>query len=281
VVAQRSIVWSQGSFLPHQAVGVLSLPAEIDGSKVYWMVISHDCDLANCIKELLVEVIPCKPIEKPLGSASYGKNPRLLHLHCSNNAQDIVLELDATLKNAVPKAQVNNFEPDSSLGMNGDNRNILRRWLAARYYRAAFPENFVKLLVSERFGKKDSVASRIETLLDVYGSKIRAILFNLDAGELIERLDGDNYQLGINVLYDSTKDLLAAMQDAESIQQQLEDLFVNVFNQNEKWNGIELIYCDKTSDQVMTVAMQVNLQQWRMEHLSLREDGGGSTLEQS
>lgn len=277
-MTSRYSSWSQGNILPSDAVDALHLDAIQEADELLWVVISHDCDLANSTKETTVELIPAIKINKPDSSSGYGKNPRILHIEYQlATADNIWLALDARSKCTVDKSQLFNFQPNIDIKLNGDGYTILQHWLASRYFRAAFPENFVTLISRATFtSKKDTLPNRIEKSMTVSGSCIRAILFDLDKGELIERLNTDVYELGIYVLYDSSKP--NAHQEAEQIAESLTNDFELAFQKQNNWQGIRLEFCDPISDAVMTVAAQQNLKQWKLEHLSLSEDGVGTML---
>jgi len=164
--------------------------------------------------------------------------------------------------------------PSSNISLDGHGLFTLRRWLASRYYRAAFPESFeARLREVPKTGKKTFLI-QIESILEKGGKHIRGIFFDLDEGQNIERTDVDDcYSLGIIVLNDSNKNERDSANSADHAANQLELLFSKAFYSNEKkkWLGIELLYCDAISDSVLTVAQQVQLREWRLEHMSLRE----------
>ena len=274
----RSTIWRQGNLLREETASSLQLQVEIDNASIVWLIASHDCDLANLDKEPLIEIIPGKILTK-LGQNLYGKNPRSLHLELDGEDQPLKLELDVTRKTSIEKIAVYGHTPCPRYNLSGDKLIILQRWLAARYYRAAFPDNFVNLLSSKTFlNKKDTLPKRIEALLDNENSKIRSLLFDLDNGDLVERQSGDIYNLGIFVLYDSNSPGNTAFDEARKAANEIEQLFLTAFYADNKWEHIEIEYCEPISDQVMTVAQQQNLKQWRLEHISLNENPIGLML---
>jgi hypothetical protein len=270
----RVLTWQQGDVLTDESVLKLGLcnKAEI-GSKLF-IVISHDCDLAaTADKEPHVEIVDAIPIEK-LGVDSHSKNARRLDLEFESNKSQVFLQLLATSKRFVDKDTLLQFSPRDDLNLNGHGLFTLRRWLASRYHRAAFPESFeARLRAAPKAGKK-SFLSQIESILEKGGEHIRGVFFDLDEGESAEREEDDDcYSLGIIVLYESSKNEPVAASSAEQIAKELESLFATAFCSKEtnKWNGIELQYCDAVSDAVLTVAQQAQLREWRLEHMSLRE----------
>ncbi len=160
------------------------------------------------------------------------------------------------------------------MALDGLGIRILQRWLATRYYRAAFPEAFEDRLRDANILGKTRFLKKIEKILDENGSHIRGLLFDLDEGRDIERTTSDDlYQLGITVLYDSTKDEPTSAAAAAKSAAEIEELFNLAFNLGGSgWKNIRLIYCDPTSDNAITVAQSEMLKQWRLEHMSLRDE---------
>jgi hypothetical protein len=222
-----------------------------------YVVATHDCDLAI---EPDVEIIEAKLIQK-LGADSHGKTARRLHLEFErHNENSITVELNATRKFKVQKIAIG--QPRSDISLNEKNKGIFQRWLAARYNRAAFPNNFETYL--------DCLKNKIAALLKKNGEHIRGLFFDLDDGKNIERDSAQSpYQLGIVVLYDSSS--AQAPASAKNVTEKLEELFENSFYSDKGWDKIALKYCDPVSDNVMTVAEQQKLKMWRLEYLSLKD----------
>jgi hypothetical protein len=273
--AIRDPSWRQGNILTNECAVQLGLIKREELGSKFWIVISHDCDLASvAAKEPNVELIIGELISK-LSSDSHAKNARRLDLKFADNSEPKFLKLLAVTKRSFPKEVLFKNAPSASFSLDASNLVTLQRWLAARYYRAAFPESFEIRLREASLSGKISFLSQIELILDEGGEYIRSLLFNLDEGKMIERTSTDDcYSLGITVLYDSSKDENKAFEVAEKAAQNLDDLFNKAFNStaNNKWNGVELIYCDAISDNSLSVAQRELLKQWRIEHMSLREE---------
>ncbi len=246
-----------------------------DGESLFAVVISHDCDLAATEdKEPLAEVIVAKRIER-LGADSYAKTARRLHIeYQAEKGSPIALELLATEKKSIDKKELFKFSPREDVFINASGIGILQRWLAARYHRAAFPEAFEERLRNAKIPGKRPFIKKIEDTLADGGEHIRALLFDLDDGKVEEREEGDVYQLGIYVLYDSTKDEPTAAAAATSAASELEKLFAKAFHADPAadWQGICLKFCEPMSDTSLTVAEREMFKQWRLEHMSLQDD---------
>lgn len=264
----------QGNILSDECALKFELCGRDEIGSKFFVVISHDCDLtAETEKEPFVEIVTAMPIIK-LGADSHSKNARRLDLEFQSNTSRMFLQLLAISKQFIDKDVLQQFSPREDLNLNGHGLFTLRRWLASRYYRAAFPNSFeARLRAAPKAGKK-SFLTQIESILEQGGEYIRGILFDLDEGKSIERVDNnDCYSLGIIVLYMSSKNEPVAASSAEQVARALESLFATAFcsNDKNKWQGIELQYCDAVSDAVLTVAQQTQLKEWRLEHMSLRE----------
>lgn len=270
----RQLSWRQGDVLTDEAASALGLIQNEDANAAFCVVISHDCDLAAiCDKEPIVELIIARRIENP-GADTFGKTARRLHIEYQTPQMPIYLELLATNKKSLSKENLFKFPSRDEMRLARREIVILQRWLAARYSRAAFPETFENHLRSAFIPGKRTFLKRIESILAEGGQHIRGLLFDLDEGNDVERTGAnDLYQLGITVLYDSTKDEPAAAVSATKAAQGLEELFDSAFHtKGSGWSHICLNYCDPVSDTAMTVAMCEMLKQWRLEHMSLQDD---------
>ncbi len=78
--SSRQFSWRQGNVLPSAAAVALGYANDENSNTTFVIVISHSCDLtANTEKEPEAELIIGHRIEK-LGSDSYSKTARRLHI---------------------------------------------------------------------------------------------------------------------------------------------------------------------------------------------------------
>lgn len=270
---ERHISWRQGDVLADETVKELGISYPEEGEDFLVVIISHDCDLAATDdKEPQVEAIVARRIPK-LGGDSFAKTARRLHIEYMVEGVSVCLELTWKHRVFIEKKPLFKSAPRPEVSLVQQGKTILRRWLGARYDRAAFPEAFEDRL--RRAGtRKAPFLSRVETILDEGAEHVRALLFDLDDGLDVERQEPDDrYRLGIYVLYDSSIDEAMAAAAAEKTAAQLETLFNEAFHHTPGgWTGIELIYCDPLSDGAITVVQAAALKQWRLEHMSLRDD---------
>ncbi len=272
--ANRHLLWLQGNVLTDDALKSLGLQKTEHTDEIFAVVISHDCDLTAALdKEPLAEVIVGRRIEK-MGGDSFGKTARRLHIEYQSASGPLYIELVANCKKTVNKTDLFAYQPRADIQLSVRDLRILQRWLAARYARAAFPEAFETRLRAAIIPGKYDLLKKIEKILDVGGDYIRALLFDMDKGEDVERKTPDDlYRLGIVVLYDSLRDEPAAFAAATVTAEALEGIFEAAFKApTGAWQNVELEYCDPISDTAMTVAMSETLKQWRLEYLSMQDE---------
>jgi len=98
----------------------------------------------------------------------------------------------------------------------------LQHWLAARYHRAAFAEEFERRL-KNKSGKLDR---KLAKAMDGAGAHILAVLFDVDGSQELERkCPVDVYKLRITILYDSSLDEPAAYEAAQKAADSVEAIF--------------------------------------------------------
>ena len=280
--ANRQLLWLQGNVLTDDALKSLGLQKAEQTDEVFAVVISHDCDLTAALdKEPIAELMLGRSIEK-MGGDSFGKTARRLHLEYQSDTGPVYIELVANSKRSINKTDLFAHRPRADIQLSVRDLRILQRWLAARYARAAFPEAFEARLRAAIIPGKYNLLKKIEKILDVGGDHIRALLFDMDQGEDVERKTPDDlYHLGIVVLYDSLRDEPGAFAKATVAAQALEGIFEAAFKApTGEWQNIELEYCDPISDTAMTVAMSESLKQWRLEYLSMQDEPPDSMLAQ-
>jgi hypothetical protein len=269
--------WQQGSVLSDEAVNYLGLKGT-EGS--LYVVVSHDCDIAcRADKEPHIEVIEGCPVAKISGQHSHGKNPRQLHLPITGPAGMTYLELKAPEKRPVDKTVlVEKFRPSAVHSIKSVDLRMLQRWLGARYFRAAFPDEFNHRLKQSSIKGSGNFIKRVETLLNASGGHVRYILFDLDEGEAVERQGPDDlYMLRVTLVYDSSKEPLAAAAQTQQLANDLTVLFDHQFRGPDgQWERIELLGCEAVSDGALTMLAKEMMQEWDWKHLSLDDDPPGT-----
>lgn len=267
----RDTPWRQGHIIHGDAAGALDLIGEDGPLGAVMVVVSHDCDLAQLPDaEPHVEFIVGRRIPDTIdGNYTYAKNARLLHLTFSAGSVDLSVEIAATQKRKVPKDKLADYKPVEEFRLTPGERAILQRWLAARYRRSAFPDEFDSRL------QKLGLQKKIGTILKSSGTWISAVLFDVDDGKEVIRTDPDDpYILSIYLLYSTNDDPEEAERIARDAAAAIEKAFRDkcVSKETGHWQTFELVECEQVSDEAMTVRQAEHLMKWHADHLSLRVD---------
>ena len=173
----RLTPWRQGHFLSDHSVSCLHAILRIEGDDYVAIVVSHDCDLTQTPSvEPYLEVIVGKRMTAPNGNYTHGKNPRRLHLPAQGVDGPLWIDLNATKRCMVPKDMLANVNPSEEIEIDSKARNVLQFWLAARYRRSAFPDEFDRRLTNT------GVGTRLRNILKSKGTHIVAVFFDVDEG---------------------------------------------------------------------------------------------------
>lgn len=261
--------WRQGHVLADEAVAEFGLVSSAGPDNTVVVVVSHDCDItADAVREPLVEIVIGRHIDR-LGADANAKTARRLHLPFLQGDKEVPVEFEITTKASLKKEAVLAAKPRADMSLSAKARETLQRWLAARYYRSAFPEEFEARLKA----KPGKLNEKIVKAMDDAGEYVLAVYFDLDNGEEHERNGSDDvYELTITLLYDSEKDEEAAHAVAQKAADAIEKAFEGALCFNGEWRDINLLACDAASDNAMSVAESRMLKQWRLDHMSLKED---------
>ena len=267
----RNTGWRQGSVLPTELAAELGYrhPKAPDDTCV--VVISHDCDIANddLATEPGVEIIVGRRLAAPSPGYTRTRSPRTLHLEIERNGGRIAVELVSTAKACIEKKELVGKHPDRSYRIEATSLYILRHWLAVRYNRSAFPEEFER-----RIKSKTDIADRLEKILRHYDPPISTVFFQLDTLEERSPSDTSPYKLRIFLAYEPGPEPDLSGERADEAAARISELFRKrcIDQQTHKWVHLELIDCVAVSEDEFPVSLAKNLQQWRLEHLSLNEN---------
>ncbi|NWC93805.1 MULTISPECIES: hypothetical protein [unclassified Pseudomonas] len=277
----RGIAWRQGHFLSAECIAALGINGGVDPEKLAVVVVSHDCDLAQpSDSEEFVEVVMGTFLDTlPDGNFTNCKNLRRLHIECSGGKNVRVLDLDTSRRLLLHKDLIDaagtalvQHQPCELHRMTPRERNILQQWLAARYKRAAFPDEFDRRLKYET-----GVAERLAKAFKDSGTHVIAVFFDVDQGEENAR-DGedDTYELTITLLYATNDDPQAsksiAMKAAEKVAEIFKARCFLAKNSVQSWRWIELQDVEVIADTALSFAQSQLLTRWHADHISLRTD---------
>ncbi|WP_082066417.1 hypothetical protein [Pseudomonas oryzihabitans] len=274
----RSTPWRQGYIVDRETLGRLGI--SIDGDDQQYsiaIVATHDCDLAQlATSEPEVELILGKILTDRLdGNYTHCKTARRLHIELTGTAELLRCEFDASKRVRVlkehedPSKAFVSYEPTRISLMNGHERSIFQRWLAARYRRSSFPDEFDRRLRETR------VAERLAKIFKDSGNHIPAVFFDVDQGiEKTRNGPKDPYELSILVLYKTDEDPEKAEEAALTAAGTIRELFISRCRTGEGhgWEWIELVDVDVISDEALTYGQSLNLTRWQADYVSLRSE---------
>lgn len=267
---KRDITWRQGDLLSQAAVESLDL-AEPEKNEKYAVIITHDCDLASN-NETIVEVIVASLIE---GGANaqflHAKQPRKLHLiYEGGEAARLALELQHAKRKVIDRDDFLKIaKKDDVFSISDQSKRTLRQWLAARYGRPAFPEEF-----ENRLRKKDgkrTVADAIAKALPPESTDIIGLFFDLGEQRWTETSEKEPYVLRISVVYDAVNGGPKARQAAEDGATAISGLFTRAYGSADKTTEIALESCEAIGDTFFTLADLRRMDQWRLEYISIKD----------
>lgn len=262
----RDTPWRQGHLLSDDAIDALGLRDPRAAGQVV-VVASHDCDLAQDPEaEPSVELVVGKVATDKDGNCTHAKNARKLCVEFSGAAA-CWCEFEATRKVSLEKLKLNGFIPRTDALLSPENSAVFQMWLASRYRRSAFPDEFERRLTSREFKLHEKIAKAVKP----HGDLIVGVFFEVDEGlELIRNGPGDTYTLDIMILHRAEPDFDAAEHAARSVAEAISKAFHDKFLVPTKtWQYIELRFCDAVSESVLTYQQFRQMKRWRLDHISL------------
>ena len=157
----RDTPWRQGHLLGDDAVEALGLQHAVALEQTLVIVASHDCDLAQAPEgEPVVEVVVGRLVTDKDGNCTHAKNARKLHIEFAG-ATVFWAEFEATAKVCIGKPALNESVPRADAQLSPENHAIFQMWLASRYRRSAFPDEFERRLTSKEFKLHEKIANHI------------------------------------------------------------------------------------------------------------------------
>lgn len=262
----RDTSWRQGHVLPPDAAARFGLMNAADPSSTCAVVITHDCDLANdsLDAEPYVEVIVGRTVGAENGNFSWGKAPRTLHYPVQRDGAPAIVELVATQKVTIRKADLASFEPDPRFGLDGQTLAVLRSWLSARYARAAFADAFVTRM------RETKADAKLAKALEAHGKDVSFTYFDVDKGNCVERVEGDPYSLSVVLVFNPGEDPDAAADAAEVAAEAVEKALRGRLP--EGGTSIRLDACFAISEDEIPVSQARVLSHWRLEYMTYRAE---------
>ena len=177
----RAHGWRQGSILPASVVEAARVksdgrwPTHIPVGIDDWLiVISHPCDVRNRKPdtEPTVEVLVARPHtgKKADSRATFGKNSRTLHVEGQHSGVEIKLVASAFERFTVDRLLLAGAPPDPQRQLNVQPLQVLIGWVAKRYQRQAFPDDFDQAVeaAKARIKVNDFLTANAKILLGVF-----------------------------------------------------------------------------------------------------------------
>jgi hypothetical protein len=264
----RATPWRQGRLLDTNAVESLDLRHPRMPGNTVVAVATHDCDLAQPpAYEPKVEVIVGCAVSKD-GNHTHAKNARRLHIQYTGR-DPILVEFEANAKVTVEKTRLSRFKPRSDLQLASPDLAIFQMWLASRYRRSAFPDEF-----ELRLTKESKLADKIVKAIKPHGELIVGVFFDIDDGEEVEEPGPDDtFKLDITILHAAEPDFMAAHEAALTAARTITAAFQEkLFAAGKGWRLIELRSCEAISESSLSYLEFKRMKRWRFEHLSLAAD---------
>ena len=220
----RVAKWRQGSFVRRDDAKAL-LKKSIDQvipseqSKIRLVVVTQDCDLVQGPDiEPFVEFISGCEIAKGGSLFQNGRNPRRLHIQ-SIGPQEIKQWLEISIHDRfrVQKEGLANLAVDETTRLTIDDAELLRRWIARRYTRPAFPDEFNLRL--------KRVDEKLENLFKSEAGKLLTGIF-LDVID-DEIPQGEQYNIEVRI---TTKAEIWEDDQQYKILDEFEEQFLSIFD---------------------------------------------------
>lgn len=267
--------WRQGNILREHDAQTLGLVEQGSGQKV--IVISHDCDIPSDSDDYIEFIIAECCTENKLYRGA--RHPRILNLSykSTDDEQERFMLLKQVNKSSLPKSDFVFDAPDSEYILVEEEKRSLKQWLASRYGRPAFPDEFENRMkaFNGKVNKKFKFESSIAKILEKCPQALLAVFFSLGEGRFIDLPSSEPYELSIYIVYDSEEGGPEARDLADSAAAQLLTLFHTYYGKDESAVLICLEECIAISDTKFSLSSMRKMDQWRLDYISLAGSDGG------
>jgi hypothetical protein len=156
----RELGWRQGAVLPPSLFAAVQGATDLTfkEGESFPVVVSQDCDVAHqsYTQEPDVGIVRATIIPYPNGNFRYAKSARTLHTDCSLDGAQKTLELKAQDRRRLDRRILEGSGPDNKVVLKSEDVVLLGRWLANRFRRASFPDEFDRRLADS--GSKEALS---------------------------------------------------------------------------------------------------------------------------
>jgi hypothetical protein len=259
--AIRKNGWRQGHLFTAEDTRAL---AESVGCSVVegglFVLVSHDCDIVHsgdsepyayvCVAEPLTE-------DQLDGGKSHGKNSRSLQVPVQSGSESCVYEVQASSLIPINREQLQKLVPHESCTLSATSTDVLARWLASRFERAAFPDTF-----NERLRP---VSKKVIEKFKKYGEPLTAIYLTVEPDtELTEQ---QNYKVSLIGVLPSEE------HEKDALRISVSGTIGEVAKLLNDCKGIEVLNYEVLPESGVTLQDLRYLARWDLDYLSFR---GGS-----
>jgi hypothetical protein len=145
----------------------------------------------------------------------------------------------------------------------------LQVWLAGRYHRPIFPDEFDRRLKA----RPAEVHRKIANLIKGAGTDLVAVLFDIDAGREIKHEADDPYVLEMLVVHSVTEDPSKAFATANRVASQIRGLFRQYFQKDGKPHSIDLTNCLAVSAEAISLNRFRSMKPWNFSYSEIIAEG--------
>lgn len=271
----RNTPWRQGSILSAEAIAAIGLSHPESPTDTVVIIATHDCDLTQLpAREPQVEIVIGRKILAMDGNYTHAKSSRTLHIRL-DGFEPLLTEFVTTGKTTIAKNALADFQPNTNSKLSQANMVVFQQWLASRYRRSAFPDEFEHRLSESKL--HDKIAKAVKP----HGDLITAVFLDVDDGQEITRTGPDDvYVLDIYLLHAVEPDFNLAESAAKNAMSAIQNAFkTKLYDSQIGWQFIELRLIEVISQDSMTYSQSQLLKKWRLDYISLGADPQQPILE--
>jgi hypothetical protein len=242
------------------------LVAEHKVEGAFYLVLSHPCSLLNpnLIIEPYLEYIVCEEVSNLDGNASFGKNPRLLHIELEE-LNGLKLKLEQRARGFISKISIANEAPLFSC-LSDKNESLIVRWMANRYVTTALPDEFEARVAKQKSKLTKAFSSEV-------GINCKAVYISLNEFVLDLAKEAKYECILVFLLSDFNYERYASEEDGEG--HAYNDFLTRINKVFQSVDGIDLKTSMFISENVLTIGQLESgkLKRWQFDYISVGKGG--------
>lgn len=256
--------WRQGSVLPASLLNKLQrhgkLPKEFDTSSDVLVVVSQDCDVCNSRfdSEPWAELIVAKAVPEIRKQYRYGKHPRFIEFEAKQEDETLYFASSAHNRLRIDRRELALHSPRADLHLSPRTVRDMKHWIARRYIRDAFPDEFERRISKQKRRFEDKIFKKAGK-----GGLFTAIFVLTSEDELSE---AENYE--VILWLTMTTDDYESQENREAV----EKLAGQIANTMQECEGIEVTDYEVKSEADMSLDDRRSFKRWDYDALSFAED---------